>query len=71
MKLARSSALIVGSGLIMIELISESGYMDFDRANTMERVRKTFSEWFSFDEFYRRVAQRGFLGGLLIGMSLS
>lgn len=71
MKLARSSAAIIGTGLIVVEIISENGYVGFNRESTMEKCRKTFLEWFSLDEFYRRCAQRGFLGGMLIGISLA
>lgn len=70
MKLARSSAAIIGTGLIIIEIISENGMIGFDRESTMNKCRKTFMDWFSLDEFYRRCAQRGFLGGMLIGMSV-
>lgn len=70
MKLARSSAAIIGTGFIVVEVISESGLVAFDRESTMEKCRKTFLEWFSLDEFYKRCAQRGFLGGMLIGISL-
>lgn len=70
MKLARSSAAIIGCGLIIVEVISENGFIGFDRESTMEKIRKTFLEWFSLDEFYRRCAERGFLGGMLIGISL-
>lgn len=69
-KLARSSAVIVGTGLIVVEVISENGFIAFNREGTMDKCRKTFMEWFSLDEFYRRCAQRGFLGGMLIGISV-
>ncbi len=69
MKLARSSAAIIGTGLIIIEVVSENGMIGFDRESTIEKCRRTFLEWFSLDEFYRRCAQRGFLGGMLIGIS--
>lgn len=70
MKLARSSAAIIGTGLIIIEIISENGTIGFDRESTMVKCRNTFFEWFSLDEFYRRCAHRGFLGGMLIGLSI-
>lgn len=71
MKLARSSAAIIGTGLIVLEVVSENGYLDFNRESTIQKCRKTFLEWFSLDEFYRRCAQRGFLGGMLIGISIA
>lgn len=70
MKLARSSAAIIGTGFIIAELISENGYIGFDRDSTVAKCRKTFLEWFSLEEFYQRCGQRGFLGGMLIGISL-
>lgn len=70
MKLARSSAAIIGTGLIVVEVISENGYIGFDRESTIEKCRRTFLEWFSLNEFYRRCGQRGFLGGMLIGISI-
>ncbi|KAG4070071.1 hypothetical protein HA402_013731 [Bradysia odoriphaga] len=69
-KLARSSAAIIGTGLIIVEIISENGIIGFDRESTMDKCRRTFMDWFSLDEFYRRCAERGFLGGMLIGMSV-
>lgn len=71
MKLARSSAAIVGTGLLIVEVISENGFIAFNREGTVDKCRKTFLEWFSLDEFYRRCAQRGFLGGMLIGISIA
>lgn len=71
MKLAKSSAAIAGTCLLVIEVIGENGWVTFDRESTTEKIRKTFLEWFSLDEFYRRCAQRGFLGGMLIGMSIA
>lgn len=70
MKLARSSAAIIGTGLIIVEVISENGFIAFNRESTMDKCRKTFLEWFSLDEIYRRCTQRGFLGGMLIGISI-
>lgn len=69
MKLLRSSAAIIGIILIVVEVISENGLIGIDRISAVEKCTATVLEWF-LDAFYRRCAQHGFLGGMLIGIRL-
>lgn len=70
MRFAKSSALIVGVGLIGVELVSENAAAVIDRS-TLEKYSKTLLEFLTLDEVYRRCAGRGFLGGFMIGMTFA
>lgn len=71
MKFAKSSALVVGGGLIVAELVGETiSNIPHDKS-TLEKYGKTLLEWSLLADIYRRFAGHGFVGGMLIGMSLA
>lgn len=70
MRFAKSSALIAGATLLAVELVSENSSVLVDNGSTFEKYLQMFLQSFAIDEIYRRCAARGFLGGVLIGMSL-
>lgn len=69
MKYAKTSATLIGISLMVAELVTE-GSTSID-AGAVTKYCKMFSEWTFIAEIYRRFAQRGFLGGTLIGMSFA
>lgn len=71
MKFAKSSALVIGGGLIAIEFVGETITNIPHDKNVLEEFGKTLLECLSLDEIYRRFAGRGFVGGMLIGISLA
>lgn len=70
MRFAKSSALIAGAVLLAVEVVSESASVLVEHGSSFEQYFKMLLEFLTLDEIYRRCAARGFLGGLLIGMSL-
>lgn len=71
MMFAKSSALIVGAGLLAVEIVSENSSVLVQHGSTFEKYLKMLLEVLTLDEIYRRCAARGFLGGMLIGMSVA
>lgn len=71
MTFAKSSALIIGASLLVIELVSENTAISHLDASTLKKCFKKCLELLTLDEVYRRCAARGFVGGLLIGFMLA
>lgn len=71
MRFARSSALIAGSAIIAVEVVCENCSFVVDNGGSFQKYFKTLLELLTLDEIYRRCAARGFLGGLLIGMTFA
>lgn len=70
MRFAKSSALIVGVGILAVELVGENSYAVVEHGGTIEKYFKMILESLTLDEVYRRIAARGFVAGMLIGMTL-
>lgn len=71
MRFAKSSALIVGIGLLVIELVTETTPLAIFDDSTLRKYFKLLLEVLTLDEVYRRCAARGFVGGMLIGFMLA
>ncbi len=71
MQFAKSSALLAGVSLLVVEMISENSAFIVEHGGTIEKYVKIFLELLTLDEIYRRCAARGFLGGVLVGITLA
>lgn len=71
MRFAKSSAFVAGAVLLGVEVVGEHSSVLLERGCTIEENIKTILGLFTLDEVYRRCAARGFVGGLLIGMTLA
>lgn len=71
MRFAKSSALTAGVAIIAVEVVCENSSFVVDNGSTFQKYFHMLLESLTLVEIYRRCAARGFLGGMLIGMTFA